>query len=130
MKHTPSLYSIERKSCLALYITQQLLHLEHYETTDQVTAARALRELLLNQLDLLDIPLNGTAPAPLVSGLAAATITMVPDTAVITPAQMDQADEHLEAHAYDMIQEQALVDYSSLIAAAEKGITDEVGTKV
>ena len=114
MKHTPSLYSIERKSCLALYITQQLLHLEHYETTDQVTAARALRELLLNQLDLLDIALNGTATAPLVSGLAAATITMVPDTAATATA----------------VAEPVQIDYSTLIETAEKGITDEMGTKV
>jgi hypothetical protein len=108
MKHTPSLYSIERKSCLALYITAQLLHLEHYESTDQVTAARALRELLLSQLDLLDIPLNGTAPAPLVSGLAAATITMVPDTTVAAaePAkQMAPAARDTAQRAEDILKQ-------------------------
>jgi hypothetical protein len=153
MKHTPSLYSIERKSCLALYITQQLLHLEHYESTDQVTAARALRELLLSQLDLLDIPLNGTAHTPLVSGLAAATITMVPEPAAITDTQMAEADEYLEApaaidtakRAEDILKQIRLrqsaaaamdtaepvqTDYSTLIETTEKGITDEMGTKV
>lgn len=115
MKHTPSLYSIERKSSLAIYITAQLLHLEHYEHTDQVAAARALRELLLSQMDSLDINLNGTAPAPLLSGLAAATITIVPDT--------DTAVDTVVA-------EPAVTDYSTLIETAEKGVTDEVGTKV
>ena len=116
MKHTPSLYSIERKSSLAIYITTQLLHLEHYETTDQVTAARALRELLLSQMDSLDIRLNGTAPTPLLSGLAAATITIVPDTDnAVEPAAVEAA---------------AQTDYNALLEQQEKGVTDEVGTKV
>jgi hypothetical protein len=120
MKHTPSLYSIERKSSLAIYITAQLLHLEHYEHTDQVAAARQLRELLLSQMDQLDIPLNSTAPAPLVSGLAAATITIIPDTAVAETA----------AVAETQITQPAAIDYSTLIETAEKGHTDEMGTKI
>lgn len=126
MKQKQTLYVIERKSQLAIYITEQLLELEQFERTDQVTAAIKLRDILLQRLGDMAIRLSDHTPQQ-----AAVMIEMEPaaePAPAVTEAEMAQADAYLEAHAGDMIQAQT--DYNALLEQQERGITDEVGTKV
>jgi hypothetical protein len=128
MKHTPRIEVIERRIHIGLYLNQQLRDLETYSQSvhrDRVMAmVTAVRECL--EQELLDTP-----PSQLV-------IESVTQPAAITPAQMDQADEYLQANAWDMIQqaqkaEPAQTDYNAqleLLEQQEKGVPDEVGTKV
>ena len=101
MKQPQTLYVIERKSQLAIYITEQLLELEQFEHTEQVTAAIQLRDLLLKRLGDMSIRLSHHTPAQ-----AAVMIEMEPAT---EPAQ---------------------TDYNALLEQQEQGVRDEVGTKV
>lgn len=105
MKQPQTLYVIERKSQLAIYITEQLLELERFEQTEQVTAAIQLRDLLLKRLGEMAIRLSEHRPAQ-------AAVMIEAETATETPA------------------EPAQTDYSALLEQQEKGVTDEVGTKV
>ena len=88
MKQPQTLYVIERKSQLAIYITEQLLELERFEQTEQVTAAIHLRDLLLKRLGEMAIRLSDHRPAQAAVMIEAETAA---EPAAAQPAQTDYA---------------------------------------
>ena len=110
MKQKQTLYVIERKSQLAIYITEQLLELEQFEHTEQVTAAIQLRDLLLKRLGDMSIRLSHHTPAQ--------------------AAVMIEAEPAQEPAATMETAEPVQTDYNALLEQQEQEVRDEVGTKV
>lgn len=111
MKHTPAFEVTERRTRIGLYLNQQLRDLETHSQSQHRDRAAALVMAIHQCLEqeLLDRPLSQlvieSVPEPVPE----------PELAAVTETQITQP---------------AAIDYSTLIETAEKGHTDEVGTKI
>jgi hypothetical protein len=81
MKHTPSARLLRRQALLSIYINERLTQLEQHPDTEAETFYREIQQAM-GQAGICwaETQVEST---PLLSGIAAATITMVPDTAAV-----------------------------------------------
>jgi hypothetical protein len=113
MKHTPRFAVTERRTRIGLYLNQQLRDLETHSQSQHRDRAAALIEAIHECLEqeLLDRGFNQPAQLSI-------EVEAEPAPAAAEPAKQ------LEPTA------PAAIDYSTLIETTEKGVTDEVGTKI
>lgn len=96
MKHTPAARLLRRQALLSIYINERLTQLEQHPDTEAETFYREIQQAMAQAGICWAEP--QVESTPLLSGIAAATITMVPDTdtavdiAVAEPAVIDTAE--------------------------------------
>lgn len=105
MKHTPAARSLRRQALLSIYINERLTQLEQHPDTEAETFYREIQQAMARAGICWAEPL--TESTPLLSGIAAATITMVPDTD--TAVDIAVAEEPVETA------ESAEPDYTAAI---------------
>lgn len=114
MKKIPSLKNIQIRMGLSVIAYDSLTQLEELAHSDQREAAEQLSQRIIQLMSDRNIELSVGNTAPVAHLYIEAE-----------PAAEPAAVEPAPAAA-----EPAAVDYSTLIETAEKGVTDEVGTKV